>query len=59
VSGRLADKVPNLHLLNLQQCNRIIDELIGDVVQKMPALKAINYYGEEFGQVTEQDNELF
>lgn len=45
---RIPEEMPKLRLLNLQQCNKIIDELIEDVIRKKPDLRVFNYYGEQF-----------
>ena len=42
----LPQDVPNLSLLDLSQCNKIQDELIKRVVEKMKDLVVYNYYGE-------------
>ncbi|XP_062577595.1 F-box/LRR-repeat protein 2-like [Saccostrea cucullata] len=56
----IVDHCRNLEVLDIiglhkitcdRQCNRIIDELIEDVVRKKPDLTVFNYYGEQFVHV--------
>ena len=46
--SRVPEEIPNLTFLDLRQCNKIVDQLIVDVIRKKADLKVFNYYGEEF-----------
>ncbi|XP_052812556.1 uncharacterized protein LOC128240101 [Mya arenaria] len=45
---RISEEMPRLIFLDLRQCNKIMDDLVIDVVRCKPDLKVINYYGEEY-----------
>jgi len=43
----IPDHMPQLIFLDLQQCSRINDDIVEDVVRFKHDLKILNYYGEE------------
>lgn len=61
IKGECLDRIPEemirLVYLDLRQCNKIIDELIVDVIRRKPNLKVLNYYGEEFVYSSDESND--
>ncbi|XP_060573018.1 F-box/LRR-repeat protein 7-like [Ruditapes philippinarum] len=46
--SRVPEEMTRLQFLDLRQCNKILDNLIVDMVRRKKDLRVINYYGEEF-----------
>ncbi len=47
----LPERQPRMHILNLTQCNEIIDSVIHSVAKQMPSLYIFDYFGERVGGV--------
>lgn len=43
---KIPEKLPHLRLLNLQQCNNVVDDILPKVVSQACSLIIINYYGD-------------
>lgn len=48
--GKIPFLLPHLRLLDLQQCHLISDAIVMELVEVLPELKVLNYYGEPFQQ---------